>query len=123
MTARWYWLAMRSPANPIASNTRIAKIVGDMVLLQMCWSDPGRGQDAHGLGYLSQNRRMGANKPRGRGPKWSGACPAGDAQTNGVAGLRRDGVPCRAAMQGQWAVGAERPQSRRALSANKCGKQ
>src|SRR5262245_1611346 len=69
MTARWYWLAMRSPANPIASNTRIAKIVGDMVLLQMCWSDPGRGQDAHGLGYLSQNRRMGANKPRGRRPK------------------------------------------------------
>src|SRR5215813_10771176 len=83
MTARWYWLAMRSPAKTIASNTRIAKIVGDMVLLQMCWSDPGSRPGAHGLYLFETNGRMGANKPRGRWPKGSGACPAGDAQQMG----------------------------------------
>src|SRR5262245_31339897 len=85
MTARWYWLAMRSPAKTIASNTRIAKIVGDMVLLQMCWSDPGEGRRAW-TSMFETDRRMGANRPRGRWPKRSGTCPAGDAQQMGWRG-------------------------------------
>jgi len=92
--------------NPIASNTRIAKIVVDMMLLQMRWSDRVEAKvrmDSRFTEVFETDARMSANKPRGRWPKVDGRMPgAGDAEHMGWRGRPRmwrlAKPPCKAAM-------------------------